>query len=52
MMRAVAVLHMVRVCGHRAFCISRGEAATLPAFDENAYVAATLELKAKTIATR
>lgn len=28
-----------RVFGHRAFCISRGELATLPAFDENAYVA-------------
>jgi hypothetical protein len=28
-----------RVFGHRAFCISRGEPATLPAFDENAYVA-------------
>jgi len=30
-----------RVFGHRAFCISRGEPATLPAFDENAYVAAS-----------
>jgi hypothetical protein len=28
-----------RVLGHRAFCISRGEAAPLPGFDENAYVA-------------
>ncbi|OGB95868.1 MAG: hypothetical protein A2Z31_08020 [candidate division NC10 bacterium RBG_16_65_8] len=28
-----------RVFGHRAFCISRGEAAPLPKFDENAYVA-------------
>jgi len=34
--------HMVdveRVLGHRAFCISRGESAPLPAFDENDYVA-------------
>jgi len=30
-----------RVFAHRAFCISRGEPATLPAFDENAYVAAS-----------
>jgi DinB superfamily len=30
-----------RVFGYRAFCISRGEAETLPAFDENAYVAAS-----------
>jgi hypothetical protein len=29
-----------RVFGHRAFCISRGEPAALPSFDENAYVAA------------
>lgn len=28
-----------RVFGYRAFCISRGEQASLPAFDENAYVA-------------
>jgi hypothetical protein len=28
-----------RVFGYRAFCISRGELAPLPAFDENAYVA-------------
>lgn len=28
-----------RVFGYRAFCISRGEQAPLPAFDENAYVA-------------
>jgi hypothetical protein len=28
-----------RVFGYRAFCISRGEQAFLPAFDENAYVA-------------
>jgi len=28
-----------RVFGHRAFCISRGETAPLPAFDENAYLA-------------
>ncbi len=28
-----------RVFGHRAFCISRGEQAALPAFDENEYVA-------------
>lgn len=31
-----------RVFGHRAFCISRGEPATLPAFDENGYVAASV----------
>ena len=30
-----------RVFGYRAFAISRGEKAALPAFDENAYVAAT-----------
>jgi hypothetical protein len=29
-----------RVFGYRAFCISRGETAPLPAFDENRYVAA------------
>jgi hypothetical protein len=29
-----------RVFGYRAFCISRGETAPLPAFDENQYVAA------------
>jgi hypothetical protein len=29
-----------RVFGYRAFCISRGEAAALPSFDENRYVAA------------
>ena len=29
-----------RVFGHRAFCVSRGEAAVLPSFDENTYVAA------------
>ena len=28
-----------RVIGHRAFCIGRGEQASLPGFDENAYVA-------------
>ncbi len=28
-----------RVIGHRAFCISRGEQASLPGFDENGYVA-------------
>ncbi len=28
-----------RVFGYRAFCISRGEQAPLPTFDENAYVA-------------
>ena len=28
-----------RVFGYRAFCISRGEAAPLPSFDENSYVA-------------
>jgi hypothetical protein len=27
-----------RVFGYRAFCISRGETASLPRFDENAYV--------------
>lgn len=27
-----------RVFGYRAFCISRGEAASLPKFDENAYI--------------
>jgi hypothetical protein len=27
-----------RVFGYRAFCISRGEQAPLPAFDENSYV--------------
>ena len=31
-----------RVFGHRAFCISRGELATLPSFDENTYVAASV----------
>jgi hypothetical protein len=30
-----------RVFGYRAFCISRGEPAPLPAFDVNAYVAAS-----------
>jgi DinB superfamily len=30
-----------RVFGYRAFCISRGEPETLPAFDENGYVAAS-----------
>jgi hypothetical protein len=29
-----------RVFGYRAFCLSRGEQAALPSFDENAYVAA------------
>lgn len=28
-----------RVFGYRAFCISRGEQAALPSFDENSYVA-------------
>ena len=28
-----------RIFGHRAFCISRNEKASLPGFDENAYVA-------------
>jgi hypothetical protein len=28
-----------RVFGHRAFCISRGEEAVLPSFDENSYAA-------------
>jgi hypothetical protein len=28
-----------RVIGHRAFCIGRGEQASLPGFDENTYVA-------------
>jgi hypothetical protein len=34
--------HMIdaeRVFGYRSFCISRGESAPLPAFDEDAYVA-------------
>lgn len=30
-----------RVFGYRAFCISRGDATPLPAFDENHYVAAS-----------
>jgi hypothetical protein len=30
-----------RVFGYRAFCISRGEQAPLPAFDENQYVGAS-----------
>jgi hypothetical protein len=30
-----------RIFGYRAFCISRGEQAPLPAWDENAYVAAS-----------
>ncbi len=30
-----------RVFGYRAYCISRGEQASLPSFDENAYVAAS-----------
>jgi hypothetical protein len=30
-----------RVFGYRAFCISRGEQAPLPAFDENAYMASS-----------
>jgi hypothetical protein len=30
-----------RVFGYRAFCISRGDQATLPGFDENEYVAAS-----------
>lgn len=30
-----------RVFGHRAFCISRGEPAPLPSFDEKEYVAAS-----------
>jgi len=48
-----------RVFGYRAFCISRGEQAFLPAFDENAYVArahydeqALAELLAEFIAVR
>jgi hypothetical protein len=35
--------HMIdgeRVFGHRAFCISRGEQAGLPSFDQNQYVTA------------
>ena len=38
-----ALGHLVdaeRVFGYRAFCISRGEEAPLPSFDENRYVAA------------
>jgi len=37
--------HMIdaeRVFAYRAFCISRGETAALPSFDENAYVASSL----------
>ncbi|MCC6397242.1 MAG: DinB family protein [Bacteroidetes bacterium] len=37
--------HMIdaeRVFAYRAFCISRGESAALPSFDENAYVASSL----------
>ncbi len=30
-----------RIFGHRAFCISRGERANLPSFDENIYVGAS-----------
>lgn len=30
-----------RVFGYRAFCFSRGEAAPLPAFDENSYIEAS-----------
>ncbi len=48
-----------RVFGYRAFCISRGELAALPAFDENAYVAASrydeipvLELARELLAVR
>lgn len=29
-----------RIFGYRAFCVSRGETAALPSFDENRYVAA------------
>jgi hypothetical protein len=35
------VIDAERVFGHRAFCISRGEQAALPSFDENAYVASS-----------
>lgn len=35
------VVDAERVFGYRAFCIGRGEQASLPAFDENAYVAAS-----------
>jgi DinB superfamily len=48
-----------RVFGHRAFCISRGERAPLPSFDENEYVArsvyaevALVELVDELVATR
>ena len=48
-----------RVFGYRAFCISRGEQAFLPSFDENAYVAQShydeqnlAELLAELIAVR
>ncbi len=54
--------HMIdaeRVFGYRAFCISRGEAAPLPSFDENSYVAespyndiALADLSAEFAATR
>jgi hypothetical protein len=33
------LIDVERVFGYRAFCFSRGEAAALPSFDENAYVA-------------
>ena len=32
------VIDVERVLGHRLFCVSRGEAAPLPGFDENEYV--------------
>lgn len=33
------IIDAERVFGYRAFCISRGETASLPSFDENSYVA-------------
>jgi hypothetical protein len=33
------VLDTERIMGYRALCVARGEAASLPGFDENAYVA-------------
>jgi uncharacterized damage-inducible protein DinB len=34
------VVDAERIFGHRAFCLSRGEQAALPSFDQNQYVAA------------
>jgi DinB superfamily len=35
------IIDTERVFGHRAFCISRGEAQPLPGFDQNDYMAAS-----------